>query len=53
LGSGPDNQSGGGYLTRADYIDLVRYAQAHFIEVIPEFDMPAPPWCPWKRVTAS
>lgn len=41
LGSGPDNQSGGGYLTRADYIDLVRYAQAHFIEVIPEFDMPA------------
>nr|AAN79723.1 chitinase [Chromobacterium violaceum] len=41
LGSGPANQSGGGYLTRAAYIDLVRYAQARFIEVIPEFDMPA------------
>ncbi|UTH74572.1 family 20 glycosylhydrolase [Chromobacterium sp. IIBBL 290-4] len=41
LGSGPDNQSGGGYLSRDEYINLVRYAQARFIEVIPEFDMPA------------
>ncbi|OHX16335.1 family 20 glycosylhydrolase [Chromobacterium sphagni] len=41
LGSGPANQSGGGYFTRADYISLVSYAQARFIEVIPEFDMPA------------
>ncbi|OQS23795.1 family 20 glycosylhydrolase [Chromobacterium violaceum] len=41
LGSGPANQSGGGYLSRADYIALVSYAQARFIEVIPEFDMPA------------
>jgi hexosaminidase len=41
LGSGPNNESGGGYLTRADYVALVRYADDHFIEVIPEIDMPA------------
>lgn len=41
LGSGPDNRSGGGYLTRQDYIELVRYAADHFVEVIPEIDMPA------------
>ncbi|QEL54552.1 family 20 glycosylhydrolase [Chromobacterium paludis] len=41
LGSGPANQSGGGYLSREQYIDLVRYAKSRFIEVIPEFDMPA------------
>lgn len=41
LGSGPDNRSGGGYLTRADYVALVRYAVDRFVEVIPEIDMPA------------
>ncbi|KVR80036.1 family 20 glycosylhydrolase [Burkholderia vietnamiensis] len=41
LGSGPDNRSGGGYLTRAEYVALVRYAADRFVEVIPEIDMPA------------
>lgn len=41
LASGPANQSGGGYLGREQYIELVRYAQARSIEVIPEIDMPA------------
>ncbi|GGY17539.1 family 20 glycosylhydrolase [Paludibacterium paludis] len=41
LASGPDNRSGGGVLTRKDYIDLVRYAAARHILVIPEVDMPA------------
>lgn len=40
LASGPDNQSGGGYLTRDEYIALLRYANDRFIEVIPEIDMP-------------
>lgn len=41
LGSGPDNRSGGGYLSRDQYVELLRYAKARFIEVIPEIDMPA------------
>ncbi|WP_322047184.1 family 20 glycosylhydrolase [Paraburkholderia sp. J67] len=41
LASGPNNESGGGYLSRADYVALVRYAADRFIEVIPEIDMPA------------
>ena len=41
LASGPDDRSGGGYLTREDYIALVRYAADHFVQVIPEIDMPA------------
>ncbi|ACY85446.1 beta-N-acetylhexosaminidase [Edwardsiella piscicida] len=42
LGSGPDsNNNGSGYFTRADYIKLLKYAQARHIEVIPEIDMPA------------
>jgi hexosaminidase len=41
LASGPDNRSGGGYLSRADYIALLRYANDRFVEVIPEIDMPA------------
>jgi len=41
LASGPDNRSGGGFLSRADYIALLRYADDRFIEVIPEIDMPA------------
>jgi hexosaminidase len=42
LGSGPfDNNSGSGYYSQEDYIELVRHADAHFIQVIPEIDMPA------------
>ncbi|AJJ10377.1 chitobiase [Yersinia rohdei] len=42
LGSGPDsNNLGSGYFTRADYLDILHYAKARQIEVIPEIDMPA------------
>lgn len=42
LGSGPDNDNNGsGYFTRADYIEILKYAGARQIEVIPEIDMPA------------
>lgn len=42
LGSGPDsNNNGSGYFTRADYIEILKYAKARHIEVIPEIDMPA------------
>ena len=41
LGNGPDNLPGrNGYLTRADYIDILKAAKARQIEVIPSFDMP-------------
>ena len=41
-GSGPDpkDMRGSGYYTRADYIDILRYAAARHIEVIPEIEMP-------------
>jgi hexosaminidase len=41
-GSGPDprDPSGSGFYTRADYIEILRYAAARHIEVIPEFEMP-------------
>lgn len=41
-GSGPDPKDvrGSGYYTRADYIDILRYAAARHIEVIPEIEMP-------------
>ncbi|WP_229459201.1 family 20 glycosylhydrolase [Massilia cavernae] len=41
-GSGPDprDASGSGYYTRADYKEIVRYAAARHIEVIPEVEMP-------------
>ena len=41
-GSGPDplDTSGSGYYTRADYKEILRYAQARHIEVIPEIEMP-------------
>ena len=42
LGSGPfADAQGNGYLTRDDYIAILRYAKARGIEVIPEIDMPA------------
>jgi hexosaminidase len=30
----------GGFYTQQDYADIVRYAQEHFITVVPEIDMP-------------
>ncbi|MHA6310688.1 beta-N-acetylhexosaminidase [Pantoea sp. S-LA4] len=42
LGSGPfSDNNGSGYFSRADYIEIVEYAQARHITVIPEIDMPA------------
>ncbi|MFR0689779.1 family 20 glycosylhydrolase [Enterobacterales bacterium AE_CKDN230030158-1A_HGKHYDSX7] len=42
LGSGPEaNNNGSGHLSRAQYIEILRYAKARQIEVIPEIDMPA------------
>ncbi|MEW5288073.1 beta-N-acetylhexosaminidase [Erwinia papayae] len=42
LGSGPENNNhGSGYLSREDYIEIVKYAAARGIQVIPEIDMPA------------
>lgn len=41
-GSGPalDDPHGTGHYSRADYIDILRYAKARHIEVIPEIEMP-------------
>ena len=36
VGGGP-----GGFYTKADYTEIVTYAQAHFITVIPEIDTPS------------
>jgi len=35
VGGGP-----GGYLTQADYTDIVRYAQERYVTIVPEIDMP-------------
>src|SRR6266568_4320992 len=42
FGSGPavDRPWGSGFLSRADYIEILRYAAARHIEVIPEIEMP-------------
>jgi len=42
FGSGPDvgKPYGSGFYTRADYMEIVRYAAARHIEVIPEIEMP-------------
>jgi hexosaminidase len=41
LGAGPQGSKiVDGYLTKADYIDILHAAAAHHIEVIPSFDMP-------------
>ena len=42
FGSGPDTGKayGSGFFSRSDYIDIVRYAAARHIEVIPEIEMP-------------
>ena len=42
LGSGPaDDNAGTGHFSRADFIALLRRANARHVTVIPEFDMPA------------
>ncbi len=42
MGSGPNsNNQGSGFYSRAEFVDLLQYADARFINVIPEFDMPA------------
>lgn len=42
LGSGPhSDNSGSGHFSRQQYIDIVKYADARGIQVIPEIDMPA------------
>jgi len=44
LGSGPfadlEIGNGSGFYTREDFIELLRFAKSHHIEVIPEIDMP-------------
>ncbi|HEX9185450.1 MAG TPA: family 20 glycosylhydrolase, partial [Vicinamibacteria bacterium] len=41
-GSGPDVDRpwGSGHYTRADYVEILRYAAARHVEVIPELEMP-------------
>lgn len=39
-GADPGNASGSGHYTRADYIEILRYAKARHIDVIPEIEMP-------------
>ncbi|MEH6308677.1 family 20 glycosylhydrolase [Olivibacter sp. CPCC 100613] len=41
-GSGPDkaNKAGGGYYSRKDYIEILRYAKSRHIRVIPEIETP-------------
>ena len=41
-GSGPDTDRpfGSGFFSKADYIEIVRFANARHIEVIPEIEMP-------------
>ena len=42
LGSGPNSDNNGsGFFSVDDYVEIVRFAAARHIEVIPEFDMPA------------
>ncbi|MEE9320742.1 MAG: family 20 glycosylhydrolase [Granulosicoccus sp.] len=42
LGSGPAaNNQGSGHYSQAEFVELLAYAKDRFIDVIPEFDMPA------------
>ncbi|MCW8327576.1 carbohydate-binding domain-containing protein [Photobacterium sp. SDRW27] len=42
LGSGPESDNfGSGFYSKQDYLDILNYAKARGIEVIPEIDMPA------------
>ncbi|MBU2884221.1 carbohydate-binding domain-containing protein [Gilvimarinus agarilyticus] len=40
LGSGPTSEQDKQYLTRQDYMDIVRFANNRNIEIVPEIDMP-------------
>ena len=41
LGSGPfSNNSGSGFLTTTDYQNILKFANQHHVQVIPEFDFP-------------
>lgn len=41
LGTGPNKSgSGNGYYTTADFIEIIKFASARHIEVVPEIDMP-------------
>jgi hexosaminidase len=41
LGTGPHKSgSGNGYYTAADFIEIIKFASARHIEVVPEIDMP-------------
>jgi hexosaminidase len=41
LGSGPTaTTTGTGHLSTAEFVEILRAAKAHFITVVPEFDMP-------------
>ena len=41
LGSGPNaDNSGSGYYTREDYIDILKEAVKYHVKVIPEIDLP-------------
>ncbi len=42
FGSGPivDASSGSGYLSRSDYIEILKYAAVRYVDVIPEFETP-------------
>ncbi|MBW3696306.1 beta-N-acetylhexosaminidase [Vibrio sp. T187] len=42
LGSGPTSDNfGSGFFSKTDYVEILKYAKARGIEVIPEIDMPA------------
>ncbi|MDN3614350.1 beta-N-acetylhexosaminidase [Vibrio gallaecicus] len=42
LGSGPTTDNfGSGFFSKSDYVEILKYAKAREIEVIPEIDMPA------------
>ncbi|RYZ44605.1 MAG: beta-N-acetylhexosaminidase, partial [Chitinophagaceae bacterium] len=41
FGSGPENaMAGSGFYSREDFIDILKYAKQHYIEVIPEIEAP-------------
>ncbi|MGB3724133.1 MAG: family 20 glycosylhydrolase [Glaciecola sp.] len=41
LGSGPNKtNTANGYYSKSDYIELLKFAQVHHVEVIPSLDMP-------------
>jgi hexosaminidase len=53
-GSGPDveNAFGSGYYSRADYLEILRYATARHITVIPELESPGHARAPIKAMNA-